>query len=103
MRGSGREGAGRDGAARDGGGAGNESGGRKVSRMGKVYKLVDGKPVGVPVRLGLGDSQRTEVLEGINENDAVVVGESGAGPGGANRSPMAPGGPPGGGGMRRGF
>ena len=71
--------------------------------MGKIYKLVDGKPVGVPVRLGLGDSQRTEVLDGLAENDLVIVGETGAMQSGATRSPVSPGGPPGGGGMRRGF
>jgi HlyD family secretion protein len=96
--GSGREGR-EGGAPREGG----EPGGRKVSRMGKIYKLVDGKAVGVPVRLGLGDSQRTEVLEGLAENDVVIVGELGSMQGGQNRSPMSPGGPPGGGGMRRGF
>ena len=100
--GSGREGR-EDREAREGGAPREgEFGGRKVSRLGKVYKLVDGKPVGVAVRLGLGDSQRTEVLEGLAENDVVIVGEQGSMQGGQTRSPVS-GGPPGGGGMRRGF
>jgi HlyD family secretion protein len=89
--------AGRDGAA------GSEPFQRKVSRMGKIYKLVDGKPVGVPVRLGLGDSQNTEVLEGLAEGEVVVVGEAGATQQRSGNVMGPPGPPPGGGGMRRGF
>lgn len=72
----------------------------RKSRMGRVFKLQDGKPVAVQVRLGLSDSQRTEVLEGLAPGDLVVVGEAGSGPvppgglGGAARP---------GGGARRGF
>ena len=70
---------------------------RKLSRMGRVYKMVDGKPVSVPVRLGLGDSQRTEVLDGLAENDVVVIGELG---GGGPQQNSLLGRPPGGGGRR---
>ena len=72
---------------------------RKLSRMGRVYKLVEGKLVQAAVRLGLGDSQRTEVLDGLVESDLVVIGESGGG-GPAASSLM---GRPAGGGGRRGF
>jgi len=43
-------------------------------RAGRVYKLEDGKPVPVNVRVGLSDGQRTEVLEGLAEGDKVIVG-----------------------------
>jgi HlyD family secretion protein len=43
-------------------------------RPGRVYKVVDGKPVPVMIRVGLSDGQRTEVLEGLSEGDQVIVG-----------------------------
>jgi HlyD family secretion protein len=43
-------------------------------RAGRVYRLENGKPVPVNVRLGLSDGQRTEVLEGLAEGDKVIVG-----------------------------
>jgi hypothetical protein len=53
------------------------------------------------VRLGLGDAQRTEVLEGLAEGDVVVVGELGSMP---SSSPSSLTGPPRpGGGTRRAF
>jgi hypothetical protein len=39
-----------------------------------VYKLEDGKPVPVLVRVGLSDGQRSEVLDGLAEGDKVIVG-----------------------------
>ena len=45
-------------------------------RAGRVYKLEDGKPVAVNVRVGLSDGQRTEVIEGLAEGDKVIVGGS---------------------------
>ncbi len=45
----------------------------------RLYKLVDGKPAPVDVRIGISDGQRTEVASGLAENDAVVVGDLGAG------------------------
>jgi HlyD family secretion protein len=42
-----------------------------------VYKLVDGKPVQVIVRLGASDGTRTEVLGGeLKEGDQVIVGSA---------------------------
>jgi multidrug efflux pump subunit AcrA (membrane-fusion protein) len=35
---------------------------------------VDGKPVAVNVRVGLSDGQRTEVIDGLQEGDKVIVG-----------------------------
>jgi HlyD family secretion protein len=49
----------------------------------RVYKLVDGRPVPVDVRVGISDGQRTEAMSGLAENDAVIVGDAttgGAGP-----------------------
>ncbi len=43
-------------------------------RPGRVYKLEDGKPVAVPIRVGLSDGQRSEVLDGLAEGDKVIVG-----------------------------
>ena len=42
-----------------------------------VYKLVDGKPEQVVVRLGASDGTRTEVLGGeLKEGDQVIVGSA---------------------------
>ena len=43
-------------------------------RAGRVYKLENGKPVPVNIRIGLSDGQRTEVIEGLSEGDRVIVG-----------------------------
>ena len=43
-------------------------------RAGRVYKLQDGKPLAVAIRVGLSDGQRTEVVEGLAEGDRVIVG-----------------------------
>jgi HlyD family secretion protein len=60
-----------------------ESGGQQPSgRAGRVYKLEDGKPVPVMVRVGLSDGQRTELLEGLAEGDRVIVGGGEASTGG---------------------
>jgi len=48
-------------------------------RPGRVYKLENGKPVPVLVRVGLSDGQRTEVLDGLAEGDKVIVGGGEAG------------------------
>jgi len=45
-----------------------------AGRAGRVYKLEEGKPVPVNVRVGLSDGQRTEVLDGLAEGDKVIVG-----------------------------
>ncbi|TMA15866.1 MAG: efflux RND transporter periplasmic adaptor subunit [Deltaproteobacteria bacterium] len=43
-------------------------------RAGRVYKLENGKPVPVNIRVGLADGQRTEVIEDLSEGDRVIVG-----------------------------
>jgi HlyD family secretion protein len=43
-------------------------------RAGRVYKLENGKPVPMNIRVGLSDGQRTEVIEGLSEGDRVIVG-----------------------------
>jgi len=43
-------------------------------RPGRVYKLDDGKPVPVLIRVGLSDGQRSEVIDGLAEGDKVIVG-----------------------------
>jgi HlyD family secretion protein len=48
-------------------------------RPGRVYKLQEGKPVPVLVRVGLSDGQRTEILDGLAEGDKVIVGGGEAG------------------------
>ena len=45
-----------------------------AGRPGRVYRLENGKPVPVNVRVGLSDGQRTEVIEGLAEGDKVIVG-----------------------------
>ncbi|MBS2025874.1 MAG: efflux RND transporter periplasmic adaptor subunit, partial [Deltaproteobacteria bacterium] len=99
MRGDGAHG---DGARGDGAHGEGEVGGRKV-RLGRAYKLVDGKPVAVQLKLGLADSVRTEVLEGLAEGDVVITGEAGMPMGGPGAmGGMRPGGTAGAG-PRRGF
>jgi HlyD family secretion protein len=40
----------------------------------RIYVLADGKPTERQVKTGLNDGQRTEILEGLAEGDAVIVG-----------------------------
>ena len=54
-----------------------------------VWRLKEGVPEPVTVRLGLSDGRFTEVVEGLGEADKVVVGEAGA----KSAGPGAPGGP----------
>ena len=49
----------------------------------RLYKLEGQKPIPVDVRIGISDGQRTEVLGGLAETDAVIVGDSASGGGGA--------------------
>jgi len=46
-------------------------------RPGRVYKIENGKPVAVQVRLALSDGQRSEVIEGLSEGDKIVIGGNG--------------------------
>jgi HlyD family secretion protein len=67
------------------GGRGADGGGRQVvpnSRQ-RVWILQDGKPVERQVQTGLSDGQKTEILEGLSEGDAVIVGLGSATRGGA--------------------
>jgi HlyD family secretion protein len=52
---------------------------RPQGRPARVYKLQDGKPVPVNLRVGTSDGQRTEVLAGLDEGDQVIVGDSASG------------------------
>jgi HlyD family secretion protein len=56
----------------------------------RVYKLVNGRPVPADVRIGISDGQRTEVISGLAENDVVITGDAGSGPGGAARTQQGP-------------
>jgi len=42
-----------------------------------VYKLVDGKPEQVTVRIGASDGTRTEIMgEGLAEGELVIIGSA---------------------------
>ena len=56
----------------------------------RVYKLVDGQPVPADVRIGISDGQRTEVMTGLAENDAAIVGDSSTGSAGSTRPQQGP-------------
>ena len=64
---------------RDGAGPGSGPTPQAQGRPGRVYKLQDGKPVPVLIRVGLSDGQRTEVIDGLAEGDNVIVGGGDAG------------------------
>jgi HlyD family secretion protein len=90
-------GAGGSGSSPRGGGPGTSGGAGRgadaAARQGegsrqRVYVLADGKPLERQVKIGLSDGQRTEILEGLAEGDAVIVG-TGQGRG----TTAAPGGP----------
>ncbi len=72
---NGAAGQGRAAGGPSGGGTGRGSEARQAdtSRQ-RLYVLADGKPVERQVKIGLSDGQRTEILEGVNEGDAVVLG-----------------------------
>ncbi len=59
-------------------------------RAARVYKLQDGQPVPVSIRVGLSDGQRTEVLEGLAEGDRVIVGGGEAGASGPQQRRRGP-------------
>jgi HlyD family secretion protein len=63
---------------REGRGEGRGPGGGRRERGApmprNVYKLVDGKPVPVPVKLGISDGIFTEVLEGLAVDDQIITG-----------------------------
>jgi HlyD family secretion protein len=51
----------------------------------RVYKLVNGSPVPADVRIGISDGQRTEVISGLAQDDAVITGDSSTGSSGSAR------------------
>ena len=74
----------------------SEGGQQGPGRAARVYRQgADGKPVAVPIRVGLSDGKQTEVLDGLAEGDHVITGgadsnaPAGARPqGGARRGPF---------------
>ena len=54
---------------------GGKKPGQRVERT--VYLLRDGKPVPVQIKAGISDGIFTEVLEGLNEGDQVIIGSLG--------------------------
>jgi HlyD family secretion protein len=47
-------------------------------RQAQVWTLRDGKPVSLPVTLGLSDGRRTQILsEGLHEEVALLTGVAG--------------------------
>ena len=71
---------------------GKKPGGKKaaphVERT--VYLLRDGKPAPVQLKTGISDGVTTEVLEGLNEGDQVVIGSLGGTQGTATATPSNP-------------
>ncbi len=70
------------GQGRPGGGGAPGAGGRGPSARSadasaqRLYVLQDGKPVERVVKTGLSDGERTEVLDGVRENETVIVGNA---------------------------
>ena len=54
------------------------SGGARGNRRATIYVLTGNKAQPVEVQLGITDGSRTEVREGLNENDPVIIGTSSA-------------------------
>jgi HlyD family secretion protein len=71
-------------------GARETAGQQAPGRAARVYKLQDGQPVPVSIRVGLSDGQRTEVLDGLAEGDRVVVGGGEAGASGPQQRRRGP-------------
>jgi HlyD family secretion protein len=61
-------------------GRGPEGGGRQITQGSKqrVWVLQDGKPAERQVQIGLSDGQKTEILEGLSQDETVIVGLGGA-------------------------
>ncbi|MFB3818434.1 MAG: efflux RND transporter periplasmic adaptor subunit [Candidatus Methylomirabilales bacterium] len=60
-------------------GGGMRPGARGGEGQARVYVLQGGTPVERVVRVGLSDGQRTEILEGLQEGDLVIVGQAAKG------------------------
>jgi len=79
-----------NGAGRQAAAGGGPAAGRAGAGAGqRLYVLTDGRPTERTVQTGLSDGQNTEILAGLAEGDAVVLGTSsaarGAGAGGGPR------------------
>ena len=64
--------------SRAAGAAGGGGGGTRGNRRVTLYVLKDNKAQPVEVQLGITDGSRTEVREGLNENEPVIIGASSA-------------------------
>ena len=79
---------------------GKRTGGKKAERRTErtVYVLKEGKPVAAQIKTGISDGIFTEVTEGLQEGDLVIIGSLG---GAASNAPVSgPSNPFSGGGMR---
>jgi len=56
-----------------GGGEGWKKGGARKRAGQQVYIMADGKPKALPVKTGLTDGTFTEILDGLQENDKVII------------------------------
>ena len=58
---------------------GKRSGNKKSERRSErtVYLLRDGKPVPTQIKTGISDGVFTEILEGLNEGDQIIIGSLG--------------------------
>jgi HlyD family secretion protein len=59
-------------------GAGGSGAGARGNRRVTIYVLRENKAQPVEVQLGITDGSRTEVRDGLNENDPVIIGTSSA-------------------------
>ncbi len=72
-----------DGGSADQIGAGKGSGSSTVSNRQRLWILQDAKPVARWVQTGLSDGEKTEVVAGLQDGEAVITSSSGAARGGA--------------------
>ncbi|HZZ84569.1 MAG TPA: efflux RND transporter periplasmic adaptor subunit [Anaeromyxobacteraceae bacterium] len=59
-----------------------------AGRPARVFRLVGGKPAPAAVLAGISDGHQTEIVSGLAEGDAVVVGDTGGGPTAPRRGPF---------------
>jgi HlyD family secretion protein len=81
------------GAGRSGGPRGSAGRERRPERTVYVLRSGSTKPQAVQIKTGISDGIMTEVLEGLNEGDNVVIGTIGgsAAPSPASTNPFGPG------------
>ena len=66
------------------------SGRKSESRVERtVYLLRDGKPAPTQIKVGISDGVFTEVIEGLNEGDQVIIGSTGASQPSAQTAPAS--------------